>query len=426
MMPFKKLINPALILPLILSLVVFPFGVSAKVFDKVAAKVNTEIITLSTIEERADVLRLKYSQSSVNIPEQELLKEALNMIIEEKLQLQEGKKMGFIVDEEAIDAAVKNISQKNGLAEGQLQAMLEREGRSFSSYRNHIRDQILVSKISRYEIGNRVKVSDREIMQYYKAHQKDFWEDSQVRARHILFIAKRGSSETIRNEKLRQAKKVLREIREGGDFAELAKKHSEDISASDGGDIGLFGRGKMVPEFDEAVFSLKKGQVSDIVETEYGYHIIKVEEVIQGKTLTLKDAKERISQVLAAEKQKQGYEEWMGELKKSAFIEVSLFAEPERNKGMLSKASDKKKTLESPKKRKRLDSKAKSQKQSLQKKWEQMYKSVEKSKENSRKKENSGIDSLEKKLKHIKKLRDRHKISEHEYQQRKEKLLNSL
>ncbi|MZG31261.1 MAG: hypothetical protein F3741_10760 [Nitrospinae bacterium] len=426
MMTFKKLINTRFVLSLIVLIMTLPLEVNARVFDKVAAKVNTEIITLSTIEERAELLRRSYSNSSISVPKQELLRQALNIIVEEKLQLQEGKKMGFVVDEESIDAAVNDISRKNGLAEGQLQAMLESEGRSMSSYREHIKNQILVSKISRFEIGNRVKVSDREIMRYYRDHQKEFWQDSQVRARHILFIAKRDAPESVRKEKLKQAKNVLTKILDGADFAELARIHSEDISASDGGDIGIFGRGKMVREFEEAAFSMKKGQVSDIVETEYGYHIIKVEEVLKGKTLTLKDARERISQILAMEKQKQGYEEWIGELKKSAFIEVSLFADRDKNKNAISGSTNKKVESSNIKSRKKIQTESSSRQQSLQKKWEQMYKSVEKSKENSKKYKDSGMDSLEKKLKYLKKLRNRNKISEEEYQKRKENLLNSL
>lgn len=422
----KKLASAGFLLPLILLLALIPLAVHAKVFDKVAAKVNTEIITLSAIKDRAELIRKKYSQSPVNIPEQELLKEALNMIIEERLQLQEGKRLGFVVDEDSIDAAVNDISKKNGLAEGQLQQMLEREGKSLSSYRDHIRDQILVSKISRFEIGNRVKVSDKDINQYYKVHQKEFWTDGQVRVRHILFIAERGSSKTNRRSKLNQAKNVLNKIRKGGDFAELAMEYSEDVSASDGGDVGFVVRGKMVPEFEEAVFNLKPGQVSDIVETEYGYHIIKAEEIIAGKTLTLKDAKDRITQILTMEKHKQGYKDWMGELKKSAFIEVSLFAESDKNKSMLSRDSDKKKNNRSIRPERKLKSDAKSRQQTLQKKWEEMYKSVEKSKKGSVGKESSELESLEDKLKHIKKLRDQNRLSEKEYQEQKAKLLNSL
>ena len=132
-------------------------------------------------------------------------------------------------------------------------------------------------------------------------------------------------------------------FRRGGDFAELATKYSEDVSASDGGDVGFVVRGKMVREFEEAVSSLKPGQISDIVETEYGYHIIKVEEVFPGKTLALKDAKDRITQILGMQKQKQGYDDWMEELKKSAFIEVSLFDESDENKSLVSRGSYKKK-----------------------------------------------------------------------------------
>jgi parvulin-like peptidyl-prolyl isomerase len=426
MISLKKLAKAGFVLPLMLFLVLLPLTVHAKVFDKVAAKVNTEIITLSSVEERAELLRQKYARSPVSIPEQELLKEALDMIVDERLQLQEGKKLGFIVDEDSIDAAVKDISKKNGLTEGQLQAMLEREGRTLSSYRNHIRDQILVSKITRFEIGNRIKISDNDIDQYYKEHQKEFWTDGKVRARHILFIAERGSSETNRTAKLAQAKKVLNLLQKGGDFGKLAMEYSEDVSAGDGGDVGYVVRGKMVREFEDAVFSLKPGQTSDVVETEYGYHIIKVEEVLPGKTLALKDAKDRISEILSIEKQKQGYDDWMKELKKSAFIEVRLFVEPDKNKDIASRDSGKNKSGNRMKEKKAVDSGADSRQQALQEKWEEMYKSVEKSKGGSVEKKESGLESLEEKLKHIKKLRDQNKISEQEYQEGKEKLLNRL
>ena len=426
MISLKKLIKASFILSLLLPLVFGSLSVHARVLDKVAAKVNSEIITLSAIEERAELLRQKYVGAPISISEQDLLKDALNMIIEERLQIQEGKKYGFIVDEYAIDAAVEDIKKKNNLADGQLQEMLKREGRTLESYKNHIRDQILVSKITQFEIGNRVKVSEKSIIKYYKKNQKEFWEEGKVRTRHILFISERGSSENRRRAKLRQAKKVLSEIRKGSDFSKLAIKYSEDVSASSGGDVGFVKRGKMVREFEEMVFSLKPGQISDIVETEYGYHIIKVDEVLPGKTLTLKDVKNRIHKILSMQKQKQVYDDWINELKKSAFIEVTLFDEPAKNKSMVSRDFEIEKTNGKDKRKKKLRSKNHSRQQALQKKWEAMYKSVEKSKENSKQDEDSEFGSLEQKLKHIKQLRDQNKISEQEYQKRKEKLLNRL
>ena len=426
MISLKKLTKATLILSLLLPLVFGPLSIHARVLDKVAAKVNSEIITLSVIEERAEILRQKYVGAPISISEQDLLKEALNMVIEERLQIQEGKKFGFVIDKDAVDAAMEEIIKKNDLADGQLQEMLKREGRTLKSYKNHIRDQIMVSKITRFEIGNRVKVSEKSIIKYYKENQKEFWQEGKVKARHILFIAERGSSEKIRREKLQQAKKILLKLRKGNDFAKLAMKYSEDISASNGGDVGFVGRGKMVPEFEEAVFNLKPGQVSDIVKTEYGYHIIKVEEVLPGKTLTLKDVKNRIHKILFMQKQKQVYDDWIDELKNSAFIEITLFGDPAKNKSLVSKGIEKEKNNGKFNRKKKLRSKNDSGQRDLQKTWEEMYKSVEKSKGNSKIDEDSEFGSLEQKLKHIKQLRDQNRISKQEYQKRKEKLLNRL
>ena len=426
MISLKKLTKATLILSLLLPLVFGPLSIHARVLDKVAAKVNSEIITLSVIEERAEILRQKYVGAPISISEQDLLKEALNMVIEERLQIQEGKKFGFVIDEDAVDAAMEEIIKKNDLADGQLQEMLKREGRTLKSYKNHIRDQIMVSKITRFEIGNRMKVSEKSIIKYYKENQKEFWQEGKVKARHILFIAERGSSEKIRREKLQQAKKILLKLRKGNDFAKLAMKYSEDISASNGGDVGFVGRGKMVPEFEEAVFNLKPGQVSDIVKTEYGYHIIKVEEVLPGKTLTLKDVKKRIHQILTMQMQKQVYDVWMNELKNSAFIEVTLFEDAAKNTSLVSRGIEKEKNNAKFKRKMKLRSKTDSRQRDLQKTWEEMYKSVEKSKGNSKIDEDSEFGSLEQKLKHIKQLRDQNRISKQEYQKRKEKLLNRL
>ncbi len=422
----RKLSKTGLFLFLLLVLFFSPLPVYAEVFDKVVAKVNSEIITLSSTEERAEILRQKYATSPVSVSGQELLKEALNMIVEEKLQIQAGKKYGFVVDEESVDAAVNDIKSKNSLSDEQLEAMLSREGRSLSSYKDHIRDQIMVSKIARFELGNRVKVSDKSIIQYYNENQKEFWKDGKIRTRHILFIAERGASDKIRNVKLQLAKKVLQELEDGKDFATLAMEYSEDISASSGGDVGFVGRGKMVREFEDAVFKLKPGQISEIVETEYGYHIIKVEEVLPGKTLTLKETKDRIFQILSSQKQKQVYEDWIAELKKSAFIEVTLFDDTAKNRSLISsnlEEGEGKTTLGGNIKSR---SKNDSSKQSLQKKWVEMYKSVEKSKKQSTTDMDSEPESMEQQLNHIKQLRRQNKISESEYQKRKEKILDNL
>ena len=113
---------------------------------------------MSAIEERAIILKEKFRKESAAIDEKEILRQALEMFITEKLQLQQAKKMGFEIDDAAVEAALKNIERQNGLQEGQLVIMLEAEGTSLESYKKRIRDQIIVSKITKFELGNRLRL----------------------------------------------------------------------------------------------------------------------------------------------------------------------------------------------------------------------------------------------------------------------------
>ncbi|MEK9629011.1 MAG: peptidylprolyl isomerase [Nitrospinota bacterium] len=434
----RKSVNQFFLVGLVFIVGLAPGLALAKVFDRVVAKVNSEIITLSSVEETAFVLKEKYRRGAamgeVTIPEEkELMNEALEKIIGDKLKLQQGKKMGFVVDDAAVNSAFKNIEAKNGLQEGQLAQMLEAEGQSLDNYKNQIRDQILVSKITSFELGSRVNISERKIRRYYRDHQKEFWEDGKARVKHILILLEKGSPAKVKKEKYKRCKEILAEIKSGKDFAEAAREYSEDISASSGGDVGFVEKGRMVPEFEKAVYSLKEGEVSDIVETEYGFHIIKVEEVKEGRTIPLKEIKPVIRKVLASEKQKSAYDDWMQELKDAAYIEVSLFTKPKNN--LSSKLFKSEKTNKNDfdsstskelkrKKSKRTAELAKKKK--MQKIWEEMYKSVEKNKIEKSDQPSSPYGNMESQLEEIKKLRSQGKISEAEYQRRKQKLLDEL
>ena len=399
-------------------------SIEGKIFDRVAAKVNTEIITLSSIETRAEVLKQKKMQNDdenqISDDGKRFLQEALDMIIDEKLQIQHGKKMGFEIDDITVDAAIKNIEKNNSLEEGQLLDMLESEGKSIEAYKNRIRDQILVSKIVRFEMGSRVVVSKRKVEKYYHDNQKKFWEPGKVRVRHILILFEKGDSEITKKKKIRKIKTILTELKEGKDFAEAAKEYSEDVSASMGGDVGFVVKGQMVPEFEKAVFRLKEREISDVVETEYGYHIIKAEKIQKGRTLPFNEVQAEIQITLGKRKQKSAYEDWMNELRESAFIEISLFKESKK------KSSSKTVDQKTNPKDGSVYSKAfiKNKRQKAQDKWKEMYKSVEKTKSQGADKMGYYPDKLEQKLREIKNLRYQDKISADEYKRRKQNLLD--
>ena len=150
-----------------------------------------------------------------------------------------------------------------------------------------------------------VEVPEEELRSYYERHISDYREPKQVRARHILIRPERSIEN--REEALKAAKEkaeaILKRLKAGEDFAELAREFSQDPgSASKGGDLGYFGRGTVVQPFEEAAFALEKGQLSDLVETEYGFHIIRVDDIRGGKTTPFEEARKEIEMILKRER----------------------------------------------------------------------------------------------------------------------------
>ncbi len=392
--------------------------VSAKIVDRVIAKVNGDIITLSSVEERAAVLKQQLEITGETVPpDKELIKKTLERIIEEKLQLQEAKKSGLEVDDEAVQKALDEIKTKNRVTEEQLAQMLEIEGRSIEQYKDHIRDQILVSKVVRFHMGSQIKVKEEELKDYYRKHQKEFWVPKKPYVRHILFITEDTFTEEQKQMKRIKAKSVLKQIQEGADFEEMAREHSEDVSASSGGDLGLVEKGTMVPEFEREAFLLRPGEVSNIVESRYGFHIIKVEKVEPGGTKPYPEVKEEIRRKMSVEVQKDRYEDWVNELKSNSMIEISLKDDSDNKDAEAVHASGSK----SLKIHNEGEADAFFEEEQ---EWEEASRFMQN--ESAGSQTNDYFDTMEKQLSHIKQLRHERKISESEYQRRKQRLLDRL
>ncbi len=146
-----------------------------------------------------------------------------------------------------------------------------------------------------------IKISEKEIKEYYKKNIDKFKVPAEVKVRHIL-IKPKNDTISAQMEALKEAKKIREMAIKGANFAELAKKYSQGPSAKNGGELGWFKRGEMVPEFEKAAFSLKKGEISEPVKTRFGYHIIKVEDIKKGRTKSLKEVKNQIVEALKEEK----------------------------------------------------------------------------------------------------------------------------
>jgi len=145
---------------------------------------------------------------------------------------------------------------------------------------------------------DKVVLSDQEIKEYYDLNIGEFTTEETIEARHILIRVDNDAEEQVWEDKKQQILSILENARAGEDFAALAREHSEDSSREQGGQLGVFGRGSMVKPFEEAAFSMKAGEISDPVRTQFGWHIIKVENVNEAKTLTLEESMEQIKKRL--------------------------------------------------------------------------------------------------------------------------------
>ncbi|MFZ2445368.1 MAG: SurA N-terminal domain-containing protein [Syntrophobacteraceae bacterium] len=161
------------------------------------------------------------------------------------------------------------------------------------------RREIASVLLSFEELGKDIPASDDEVKRHYEDHLAQYKREKEVRARHILIMVKEGASEKEVEKARSEAQKVLDEAKKGKDFAELAKKYSQDTTtAKQGGDLDYFNEKAMAPEFSEAAFALKKGQIGSLVKTPYGFHIIKVEDVREARTVPLAEVKADIAKLL--------------------------------------------------------------------------------------------------------------------------------
>ena len=166
------------------------------------------------------------------------------------------------------------------------------------SYRAPEKIKIAYIKISPASFRDKVKLDDDVLKGYYEDNIDTFTQENQVKARHILFKVAPDASPEDQDKIKEKAESVLERAKKGEDFSELAKEFSDDPSKSKGGDLGYFTKGRMVKEFEDAAFSLKKDEISDLVKTTYGYHIIKVDDIRESKVKTFDEVRGQIDSVL--------------------------------------------------------------------------------------------------------------------------------
>jgi len=291
-----------------------------------AVTINGENISREKLQAQVDHLINQRGLNSGGITQPAVFKqiqqEVVDQLIVQELLWQEAKRRNFIVEDELVNERLRQM--KSGFdTEQAFQFKIQAGGFTEETYRDDIRQQVSVQHMISQSIAPRISISDEEVENFYKANLDQMQRPVAVHARHILIKPESAEPEAQQAAK-DEAGEILAEIRAGDDFVKLATERSQAPSAPQGGDLGYFGPGQMVPPFEQAAFALKPGEISDVVRTQFGYHIIRLEDRRGGETLSLEDVTDKISAYLTQQKLQTEVENLVATLRNHGNVEIFL------------------------------------------------------------------------------------------------------
>jgi peptidyl-prolyl cis-trans isomerase C len=298
--------------------------------DSVAVTVNGVDINESRIEAQ---LKPQLAKVGAQLPstfveqyKNQLRQQILEGMIVEQLLDGKVKDSNIVVTDANVVEYLEKAAAQQNLSLSDIKEMMEARGQSFDEAKQQIKKGMAYQKLMEAQWAGKINVTEDDAKKYYSENAKQL---EQVRASHILIKPRTADPNADPNEVKATAKakaeNLLKQIKDGADFAELAKTNSDCPSSKQGGDLNFFARGQMAPAFERAAFALKPGQVSDVVETQFGYHIIKVTD---RKNDTFEKAKDDVMKLLTQPKQADLAEEYIASLKANAKIVYPPGKEP--------------------------------------------------------------------------------------------------
>jgi peptidyl-prolyl cis-trans isomerase SurA len=294
---------------------------SAILLDRIAAIVNKEVITWSELYkamefEAADEIKaMKEEDRRRFFKENEM--DFLDSLIDIRLKLQVADRAGIRVSPAEVDRAVEDIKKKHGMTDEMFKEAIKQEGFTLAEYRRRLAEQIIVSRLVEQEIRSKILVTEREIDKYVSENKDLLKENEGFHISHI-FLRRQDDRQQV-EEKAMEIYKILKD---GADFQDIARQHSEDASARVGGNLGFIRKAHMSPEFLNILSDMKAGDISKPFWSENGVHILRLDEVITlGDTGKLR---EMARQLLMNEKLNRDYKNWIKGLRERAYVEIKL------------------------------------------------------------------------------------------------------
>lgn len=298
--------------------------VSGEAVEIAVAQVNDYKIYWSDLAREMRMMGIDPRNVANNMDKEAFIKfrdQLIESLINQELMYEEGKKAGF----EPKDAEVKAEIDKVKASTPNYQQILRMQGLTEEKFAVLVKRFMTMRKVRDEVVQPLVKpVTEDDVKKYYEENKEKYVQKESVRASHILLKTSPDSTEQEKAEIRKKMESILQEARNGANFAELAKKYSQCPSAQQGGDLQYFTRGQMVQPFENAAFALKPGEISDIVETQFGYHIILLQDKKPGRQLSLDEVRDSIEEVLSEKALNDALEEWLKPIREKASIKILL------------------------------------------------------------------------------------------------------
>ena len=311
----------------VLALPVFVHA-SGTVVEEIIARVNNDIITMSDYQKAEASLRQEAEQEcqgctpdKVNEMVAEERKNLLRDLIDQSLLVQRAKDMDISVETDVVKR-LDAVRQQNKLPSMEaLQKAVESQGMSWEDYKDQLRNSILQQRVISDEVGSTVRIGSDEVQKYYDAHKNEFVKPEEVDLSVIFFSTENKTPQEVALIQ-QKAEGVLKRLKSGDDFGELAKRFSEGPTSAQGGELGSYKRGELTPDLEKLVFGMKKGDMTDVIPASNGIQIIRVNQHFDAGLQPLSKVEQEVENALYEQKIQPAMRKYLTQLRKDSYVVV--------------------------------------------------------------------------------------------------------
>ncbi|MBW2545026.1 MAG: peptidylprolyl isomerase [Deltaproteobacteria bacterium] len=309
-------------------LIFFSTALHATFEDRIVAIVNDEVITLSELDTTLQAFMKRIEEIPEGGQREKIVAQArvaaLDKLIDNMLLEQKAAKLDIIVTDEDVAKSMSGMLSGKNISVEKFEETLSKEGNTLDEYRDEIRKNIITGRLVEKEIRSRTTITEKEIGEYYSKNRDKYEGKEATRIQQILLVKPKDGDNKTREKLRTKAEMILKKMKDGESFDLLVNEYSQGPAAGSGGDLGFVEKGMMFPAVDTAVFGLKKGETSGVIESPVGFHIIRVLDKRGAGIKPSEEVRDEIVREIGNEKVKKKFQEWLKELREKSLVEIKL------------------------------------------------------------------------------------------------------